>query len=189
MNQLGLGIFIGQASSDDLINLDQATLDVFEAAGQSHRDDYHFFIVQEAGDIIMEIDFQRSKVNGAAIIYIHPGQVHRMLSFKNIKTSFLAIRSESVRPEYLELLHNIAPAKPIGLRKEDLILLSEMVTLCMRLSERKDERLHHSFLKDSCNAFIGLVVSQYLKQSKSLEKWTRPEVINKASKQNWNTTL
>lgn len=176
------GIFIGKASTGDWGNLDQSTLGALEAAGQSHRDDYHLFLIQEAGNMTLEIDFQRYKVNGEAIVYIHPGQVHRMLSFENFSTSFLAIDSVSIRPEYLELLHDIAPVKPLRLTKENLSIFSEMVMLSIRLSERKGERLHHSFLKDSCNAFIGLMISQYVRHSKSIDKLTRFEVITKAFK-------
>src|SRR5688500_18233772 len=92
MNKFDMGVFIGKISSDDLVTLDKTILDAFEAAGQTHRDDHHFFVIQETGNIILEIDFQKYKVKGAAIIYIHPGQVHRILSFKNATTSFLAIR-------------------------------------------------------------------------------------------------
>lgn len=176
------GIFIGKASTGDWGNLDQSTLGALEAAGQSHRDDHHFFLIQEAGDMTLEIDFQRYKVNGRAIVYIHPGQVHRILSFKNFSTSFLAIDSVSIQPEYLELLHDIAPVKPLRLSKEYLFLFSEMVMLSIRLSEKKGERLHHSFLRDSCNAFIGLMISQYLRHSKSIGKLPRSEVITRAFK-------
>lgn len=181
-NLFDRGIFVGRVSSYDLVASDQTVLDAFEIAGQSHRDDYHFFIVQEMGNSILEIDFERYKIGGQAILYIHPGQVHRMISFKNISAGFLAISSESVQPEYLELLQDIAPVKPLSLKKEHLFIFSEISTLCVRLSERKDERLQHSFLKDGCNAFIGLVISQYLKQSKSADKLSRSEIITKAFK-------
>ena len=181
-NMFDTGIFVGSVSPDDTVALDQTTLDAFEIAAQSHRDDYHFFIVQEAGSAVIEIDFERYKVNGPAIVYIHPGQIHSMISFKNISASFLAIKSDSVQPGYLELLQDIAPVKPLVLKKEHLLIFSEMSTLCVRLSERKNDRLQHSFLKDGCNAFIGLVISQYLKRYKSIDKLSRFEVITKAFK-------
>ena len=181
-NLFDRGIFIGKASARSGVDLDQSTLDALKAAQQSHRDDYHFFLIQEAGDMTLEIDFQRYKVKGRAIIYIHPGQVHRIRSFKNFSTGFLAIDSVSIRPEYMELLQGIAPVKPLRLTKEDLFIFSEMLMLSIRLSERKGERLHHSFLKDSCNALIGLMISQYLRHSKSKDKLTRFEVITKAFK-------
>jgi len=175
-------IFIGRASPDDPMDWDQATWDEFEIAGQSHRDDYHFFIIQEAGNAVVEIDFERYQIDGPAIVYIHPGQVHGMVSIKNISAGFLAISSENVQPGYLELLQDITPVKPLALKQENLVIFSEITMLCIKLSERKDERLHHSFLKDGCNAFIGLVISQYLKQSGSVDKLSRFEVITKAFK-------
>ena len=114
-------IFIGRASTDDPGTLDQATLDAFDMATQSHRDDYHLFIVLEAGNVVVEIDFKRYKINGSSIVYIHPGQVHGIISFKNISARFLAIRSESVQPEYLELLQDIAPVKPLALKKNNFL--------------------------------------------------------------------
>jgi AraC family transcriptional activator of pobA len=180
-NLFDTGIFICRASTDDAVALDQSTLEVFEMARQSHRDDYHFFIVQEEGNSVLEIDFEQYKINGSALVYIHPGQVHRMASFKNVLASFLAISSENVQPEYVDFLQDIAPVKPLVL-KEHLSIFSEVAALCIKLSERKGQKLQHSFLKDGCNAFIGLVISQYLEQSKSVNILSRSEVITKAFK-------
>ena len=182
MHQFNCGIVIGKVSADDLATLSLDTLNAFEAAQQSHRDDYHFFILQESGQIIFEIDFKRYKINGPALIYIQPGQVHRMISFKEVSTGFLAMRTESIQPEYLQLLQEIAPARPLKLKQEGVVLYAEMLSLCVRFSERKDERLQQSILKDSSNVFIGLLVSAFLKSSGLKNKLTRLEFITKGFK-------
>lgn len=50
----------------------------------------------------------------------------------------------------------------------------------MHLYKRTEDSLHFSQLKDSCNSLVGLVISQYLKQSKSADKFSRFETIEKA---------
>lgn len=181
-DKFGIGITIGKVSVKDLRTLDKATLSTFEEAKQSHRDDYHLFFLQEKGTTSIEIDFQKHKIKPLSVIYIHPNQVHRMIVFENVTLSFLVINNEYLNAEYLQLLEEIAPAKPLSLKQETFSVISETVSLCIKFSERKNEKLYHSLLKDSCNALVALVVSQYLEQTKSTDKLSRFEIVTKAFK-------
>ena len=149
---------------------------------QSHRDDWHLFILQEKGTTSIEIDFQKHEIKASSLIYIHPNQVHRVIAFKNAVISSWAINTEKLKPEYLNLLEGITPAKVLPLDKETFSLISENVSLGLKYSERKYEVLYNSLLKDSCNTLVALVTSQYLAQSGSGEKFSRFEVITKAFK-------
>ena len=168
----GVGIAIGKASIKDLRT--------FEKAQHSHRDDYHIFFLQEKGTTTIEIDFQKYNINPSSVIYIHPNQVHRLGAFEKVTASFWAINNENLKPEYLKLLEQITPVKPLLLKKETFSIISEAVSLCIKLSENKQEKLYHSLLKDSCNMLVALTASQYLTQSKSTETPSRFEVITKA---------
>jgi AraC family transcriptional activator of pobA len=50
----------------------------------------------------------------------------------------------------------------------------------MRFSERKTDKLYHSLLKDSCNALVALVTSQYLALAQPADRLSRFEIITKA---------
>lgn len=174
-DMFGTGIAIGKATIKDL--------QIFEEAEQSHRDDYHIFFLLEKGNVSFEVDFQQYNVSQSCVIYIHPNQVHRMGAFENVIASFWAINNENLNSEYLKLLEEITPVKPLTLNKETLAVISEAVSLCLKFSERKNEKLYYSLLNGSCNTLIGLVISQYLVQSKPSDKLSRFEIVTKAFKQ------
>ena len=168
------GIVIGKIT---LENLNQ-----FKEAAESHRDDYHMFFLQEKGTTSIEIDFHTYTIKPLYAIYIHPNQVHRMLAIKNATVSVWGISTEALNREYLTLLENITPTSPLSLKKEAFSIISEAVSLCIKLSGRNHEKLYQSPLKDSCNALVALVISQYLAQSKSVDNLLRFEFIAKSFK-------
>ncbi|SDD37492.1 AraC-type DNA-binding protein [Mucilaginibacter pineti] len=147
---------------------------------QPERHDRHSFFLLEKGAVNMEIDFHRYEIHSPAVIYMHPDQVHRIISFEKVTVSAWAINDENLKPEYLKLLENITPASPISLNIETSALFSEAVSLCIKFAERKMDRLHHSLLKDHCNALVGLVISSHLDQSSSADKLSRLELVTKA---------
>lgn len=167
-------------------------LQTFEGSEQSHRHDYHSFFFLENGTVSIEIDLLKYNIKAPSVIYMHPNQVHLILSFKNVTVSTCAISNENLNPEYLKLLEDITPAKPLVLNKETFSMVSEALSLCIKFSERKHDKLYHSLLKDSCNALVALVISQYLAQSKSPDKLPRFETVTKAFNEtlerNYNTT-
>ncbi len=179
MAEFGAGISIEKLSFKDLRILGKAT---FEEAKQSHRHDRHSFFLLEDGKVSIEIDFQKYIIKSPAVIYLHPDQVHRTTVFKNITVSSWAINNENLNPEYLALLEDITSAKPLVLQKETFAIISEAVSLCIKFSEQKKEKLYHSLLKDSCNALVALVLSQYLKLAKSADKLSRFEMVTKTFK-------
>jgi len=168
------GIIIARASLNGLPNSKEIE--------QSHRDEGHVFIVQEKGTTYIEIDFQKHKIKAPALIYIHPNQVHRLIKFENAKVGTWMITSENLHQEYIRLLEDLTPVKFLSLKKEPLSIISEMLSLCINFSERKDEKLYYSILKESCNTLVALVISQYLSLSKSTDQISRFTVITKAFK-------
>ena len=169
------GISIEKISLKDLPN--------FEGAKQSERHDRHTFHLLEKGTIIIEIDFQKYEIKSPSVIYMHPNQVHRLVTFENVKVSSWAINNENLNPEYLKLLEDITPVKPLLLKKKTFSMISEAVSLCMKFSEREKDKLYHSLLKDSCNTLVALVASQYLEQNNSTGKLSRFEIVTKAFKE------
>jgi AraC-like DNA-binding protein len=154
----------------------------FEEVVQSHRDSGYSFILQEKGTTHIEIDFRKHVVKAPALIYIHPNQVHRLITFKQATISSWIVTAENLQPEYLNILENIAPANVLPLTAEGFEILVEATSLCIKLSERKQEQLHDAILKESCNTLVALVASQYLAQAKPTDHYSRFEVITKAFK-------
>ena len=173
-NEFGLGIAMERLSVKDL------PTGGIEDAKKSHREDGHSFFLLEKGKVFMEIDFQKHEIRPSSVIYIHPDQVHRIISFENVTVSCWSINNENLNPEYRKILEDITPAKPLALNKETFSLISEAVSLCIKLFERKKNKLYHSLLIDSCNALVALVASEYLEQSRSRNRLSRFEVITKA---------
>jgi AraC family transcriptional activator of pobA len=192
-NEFDVGIAIERITVKDIRPADKITIDPFEDVKQSHRHDGHSFFLLETGTITIELDFEKYTIKAPAVMYVHPDQVHRTITCKNLTVGSLAINNEKLNPEYLELLEDIKPAKPLLLKKETFSIISESVAICLKLSKRKTDKLYHSLLKDSCNALVALVVSQYLEQSTSTDKLSRFEIITKAFKgtleHNYTTTM
>jgi len=161
---------------------EEAKLNSSDQAKLAHREDRHSFFLLESGTVIVEIDFQEYKIVAPSVVYMHPDQVHRLLKFENVTVSSLAINNESLNPEYLKLLESLTPAKPLVLEQETFTLISDAISLCIKFSKLKNEKLYHSLLKDSCNALIALVTSQYLALAKSTETLSRFKLISDAFK-------
>lgn len=172
VDALGSGIAIEKISFNDLIT--------FKDDKQAHRHDSHSFFLLEKGTVSIEIDFKKYNIKSPSVIYMHPDQVHLIVAFNNVTVCSLAISNENLNPEYLKLLQDITPAKPLLLKKETFSIISEAASLCIKFSERKSDKLYHSLLKDCCNALVALVLLQYMDRSKSLEKLSRFETVTKA---------
>ncbi|BAV06459.1 AraC-type DNA-binding protein [Filimonas lacunae] len=151
---------------------------------QPERHDRHSFFLLEKGSVTMEIDFQQYLVNAPSIIYMHPDQVHRILTFENVIVNAWAANNENLNPEYLVLLEDIAPAIPMPLNHQMFVLFTEAISLCIKLAEREKDPLYHSILKDQTNVLTGLIISLYRAlRTPSEDTLSRPEVVTKAFKE------
>jgi len=153
-----------------------------EQVERAHRDGGYTFIIQESGVTQIEIDFQKYAIAAPALIFIHPHQVHRVISFENAMISTWIITEENLRPEYLSLLEDLTPVHTLPVKPGTLAVLQEMVALSIKLSEDRTELLYHAILKESVNTLVTLIISQYLALAKSAEHHTRFYVITKEFK-------
>lgn len=170
-NEYNLGFAVDRISFKELV--------MFTEAEEAHRHDFHSFFLLEKGTVTIEIDFKKYVIKSPSVIYMHPNQVHLILAFKNVTVSTCAISDENLHPDYLRLLEEITPAPPLVLNKETLSILSEALSLCMRFYGRTNDKLYHSLLKDSCNAVVAFVISQYIERSKPADKLSRFETVTK----------
>jgi len=168
------GIFIGRTSMNGKMG--------HEDVEKSHRDNGHLFIVQEKGTTHIEIDFQIVKIPASSMIYIHPSQVHRLIKFDKAIISSWIITSENLQPEFLKILEDLSPVKVLSLDKKTLAVITDAVSLCMKILDRENEKLYNSILKESFNTLVALVTSQYLTQAKSTDHHSRFEAVANAFK-------
>jgi AraC family transcriptional activator of pobA len=166
----------------NLSKSEETILNSSDEARIAHREDRHSFFLLEKGTVVVEIDFQKFEIKPFSIVYMHPDQVHRILRLENVTVTSWAINNESLNPEYLKLLESFTPAKPLMLEQETFSLISEAVSLCIKILKRKNDKLYHSSLKDSSNALISLVVSQYLASAKPTETLSRFKLVADAFK-------
>jgi AraC family transcriptional activator of pobA len=179
-NEFGVGISIEKISFKDLYELNQATSSTFDEGKQSHRHDGHSFFLLESGTVEIDIDFQNYTITAPSVTYVHPDQVHHTIASENVRVTSWAITNEKLNPEYLKLLEDITPAKPLILDAATFEVMLEAASLCLKFAERKSDKLYHSLLKDSCNALVALVASQYLELAKRTDKLSRFEIVTKA---------
>jgi len=170
----GQGIFIGRTSLNGPPD--------FKEVERSHRDGGYSFILQEKGTTYMEIDFREHAIEAPALIYIHPAQIHRVTAFENATVCSWIITTENLQPEFLKLLEEFAPVNALPITTETLSIIAEAATLCIKLSERKHDKLYDSIIKESCNTLVALVASQYSALSAPTDNYSRAEIITKAFK-------
>ncbi len=173
-DKFGKGIVIGRASVSGV--------QTFDEAAQSHRDDYHLFLLLEKGSFSIEIDFQKYLVMSRSVVYIHPDQVHRIGAFEDATVSYWVIDNENLHDEQRKLLEDLSPVNPIQLDDESFSIISDAIFLCLKISERGDGKLYHTLVKDSCNTLVGLVAAQYAKGVKTIDALSRFEAVTKAFK-------
>ncbi|GAB3688291.1 helix-turn-helix transcriptional regulator [Spirosoma flavus] len=177
-DDLDAGIAIEKIVFQQLPPLDNLT--TVDEDRLAHRHNSHTFHLLEKGTVHLNIDFQQYTISSSSLIYIHPDQVHQTTAFDNVTVVSLAMTAEHLNPEYLKLLESLVPAKPLELASETFGLLTEVTALCLKLAERKSNRLYHSLLKDACNTLVALILSTYLDKTKSPDKFSRFELITKA---------
>jgi len=152
-------------------------------AYRSERHDRHSFHLLEHGSLSIEIDFQTYSMKAPAVIYMHPNQVHRMISIENVTVTSWAITNENLNPTYLKILEELSPAGPVTLNEEMLLLLSDAVSLCLKLAVRKNDKLFHSMLRDAFNTLVSITISNYLEQTKQTDYLSRFHSVANAFRQ------
>jgi AraC-like DNA-binding protein len=168
------GIFIARKSSNGPPEVKEV--------GRSHRDNGHLFILQERGATLIEVDFQIYHVSANSVLYIHPSQVHRLVRFEDATVGCWIITNENLRPEYLNILETLTPVDNLELDTRTMAVISDTVSLCIEFTQRKQERLFESILRESCNTLVALVASQFLVRSKTTDNTSRFELITRSFK-------
>ncbi|MEO3406724.1 helix-turn-helix transcriptional regulator [Mucilaginibacter sp. CAU 1740] len=147
---------------------------------QPERHDRHTFFVTEEGSVTMEIDFQKFRIGSPSLIYMHPDQVHRIIAFENVTVTAWGIDNNNLAPDYLKLLEGLTPTTPLSLNQEAFNLLSDSISVSLKLAKRINTPLYHRLLKDQVNALVSLSISFFMECEKPVSNASRSETITKA---------
>jgi AraC family transcriptional activator of pobA len=165
------GIFIVKSSINGL--------PIPKEVEHSHRDNGHLFILQLMGTTHIEIDFQKHCIGASSIIYLNPDQIHRVITLEDATMISWIVTTENLHQKNLEILADISPVDVMILDDEACAIISEMASLCIKLSERKKEKLYNTILQGSFNTLVSLVAAQYLLQTTTAENPSRfKEITN-----------
>jgi len=181
--EAGVGIVLDRLVAASPQALRPAAPEGAAQATYAHREDRHAFFLLEAGTIHLELDFQEYCLRAPTLVYVHPDQVHRIISFSQLTVSTLGMTTEELQPQYRPLLAALVPAQPLALSPETYALLADTMALCTRFAARRRDQLSHALLHDSCNALVALVLSQYLQQAPAPGKLSRGELLTQAFKE------
>ncbi|WP_316804243.1 helix-turn-helix transcriptional regulator [Pedobacter nototheniae] len=174
VNQLGkdfdLGISIGRITPENL--------EAFGESEDSHRHDYHIFLLLQSGSAWIELDFEKHHILAPAVMHIHPNQVHRILEVEKSDLFLMGITDENINVSYLEPLEqSLLLVEPLTIDIETLALLNNTASLCEQAFKRKGDKLYASFLSDLCNAHLGLTISRYLEQTSLVPNLSRAKIL------------
>lgn len=145
---------------------------------QSHRHDFHIFLLVVAGSVEMELDFETYKLKPPYLLYIHPSQVHRVAKVKQATLYLMAMDTAHLQPAYLQLLEqSVMPAKPLVLSKTGIQPYIQAMEMCLTVYNSPPKKLHDAILQNYCNAFAGMVISAYMETNAAKSNATRFDVI------------
>ncbi len=155
---------------------------IYHQLQDSHRDEYHIFLLQEEGTSELRVDFQAYHLPPKSIMCIHPNQVHQLGPFTPGKVTFLIIDNEGLFPAQLNSLEDITSLKPLTLDHDSFHLIQDAVTICVKTYEDAEKKLHRTLVKESCNFLVSLFISQYLTIQPPLDQLSRFDLVTKAFK-------
>ncbi len=90
------------------------------------------------------------------------------------------LSDENISPDNLALLKGLMPAKPVHLAPAVFTLVSEAISLSIKLSERKQDTFYYPVLRKSCDLLVALAASAYEQQEQTGVPLSRYEEVTKA---------
>ena len=161
-----------------------------------HRDDHYMFIIQQAGSMLLEVDFKEVSIIGASLCFVAPGQVHRYLNYDDAQgwmlfadTSLLSVQSRDIFSAYFNagqmaavekddavfklvpVLEEVVGNTAVPLREKLISSLTDSLTALIASSILKGQHITHVIGGQKYNTVIRfkkLVAEKYgvLKQVK-----------------------
>ncbi|RYY37968.1 MAG: AraC family transcriptional regulator [Sphingobacteriaceae bacterium] len=170
-NEAGSGIEIRRA--DDI-----ATEEHGKNLGV-HRDDHYIFFLTDKGSGAIMVDFNKIEINGRALYYILPGQVHHVLQAYKASGWFFAVDTMLVPGHYREVFENqLATQLPYSLNNEQYEQCLAIVKLLyQQINSDTSQPFYVQILHSLLNTFVGYVACGYSLSDGNVTITTRPYQI------------
>jgi AraC-like DNA-binding protein len=141
------------------------------------------FLFVPDGTLEIEIDFQQHSIRGNALLYIHPNQVHRILSADSSNAVLLGIETEHLKADYLQRLEKtIFPPGLIQVDEHWGAILQSTSDLCLSVTKVPEGQLSQGLLQDYSNAIVGLYIGLYKQAHTNVSPSTRYETVTHSFK-------
>ncbi len=146
-----------------------------------HRDDYYIFLFMKDSETSMNIDFEEIHVaeTGNVVLYVRPGQVHFVSSFKKIKAWVLVMDPMFIEKDYKNTFEcQFHTQSPVKLEPSVSGRLDDIARLLHTIKETPPTVFSNGIILNLANVFIGIIAEQYNgQQEKSWHKKSRPAQI------------
>lgn len=127
-----------------------------------HRDDHYMFIIQQAGSLLLEVDFKEVAILGASLCFVAPGQVHRYLNFDDtqgwllfVDTSLLSVQSRDIFSAYFNA------GQIAAVQKDDAVFT--LVPLLEEVVNNAALPLREKLISSLTDSLTSLIASGMLK--------------------------
>lgn len=163
-NQIGLEII---PTSDDTTSGDRRA-----QVSVPHRHDHYTCFFLESGYASFNFDFQHFEIQHSSIVISRPGQVHQLVSTKNVKGWFLAFDTSIVDPNARMRIEQ-SLSNLVRLRLDDdqkkwfTVLIELMYTTA---NEKYSSNLQTEIIKTLINAFFYKATILFQTQEEELTK-------------------
>ncbi|MGY0035327.1 AraC family ligand binding domain-containing protein [Pedobacter sp. NJ-S-72] len=129
----------------------------------AHRDDHYIFILQKQGKSNLNLDFRNITVEGSAVFFILPGQVHYVPESQQTAGWFMAIDSSLVEKSYNQVFEEQAlHQQSLEVGPEKLDQLVKCMELLSGMFDDSDQPSMPSTLIHSlASVYVGLFADLY----------------------------
>lgn len=145
----------------------------------AHRDDHYIFLLQRSGTTDFMLDFKMLHIEGSAVLFILPGQVHHYISAIQTEGYFLALDTALVSEEYrLIFEQQILGNSPLPIDEERCSRIVQCAELLYQQYTDPQKSLR-SVLNSLALSYIGMIAETYLQQTALPQKQhSRPMQLN-----------
>ena len=147
-----------------------------------HRDDYYIFILQEHGKSHIVVDFKSLVVEGSAVFFILPGQVHYVPELQHSGGWFIAIDSSLIGKSYNKIFEEqVLHQQGLKISQEKLDELIKCLELLSGMFDVSDQpSMPVTLIHSLASVYIGLIAELYKSSIPEKDKQNlRPEVITR----------
>ena len=153
--------------SIDVRKIDQDAVNHISLQG-AHRDENYMFLFQLSGKSQIVIDFKEIVIEGCAILYVLPGQVHYGTASKDTEAWIMAIDTAWIHDSFREIfMDSVAQAAPVFINESKAQLFSQTFQLLFNLIQDHHRCFQEQATRAMAEVCLSLFAGEYQKQDDS----------------------